>query len=211
MCRLLWVRAAQPFRISDHLAPFAALSRDSSEYQGHGWGCAWLQNNQWQIYRNISPIWREDLSHFGTTTLLVAHARSAFRDEGISVENNMPFFDGERVFIFNGELHGVRIKEKGRIGAEKIFNYVKRFDHHDLLKALTRGTTIIEKRSRYVRAMNLIIADTTSSHLATLYNENQAYFQMYRGQEGTADIVCSEPYPGSTPWQPIDNRSILTL
>ena len=108
MCRLLWVRAAQPFRISDHLVHFAALSRDSSEYQGHGWGCAWLQNNQWQIYRNISPIWQEDISHFGTTTLLVAHTRSAFRDEGISVENNMPFFDGERVFIFNGELHGVR-------------------------------------------------------------------------------------------------------
>lgn len=102
MCRLLWVRAAQPFRISDHLLHFAALSRDSSEYQGHGWGCAWLQNNQWQIYRNISPIWQEDISHFGTTTLLVAHTRSAFRDEGISVENNMPFFDGERVFIFNG-------------------------------------------------------------------------------------------------------------
>jgi len=123
----------------------------------------------------------------------------------------MPFFDGERVFIFNGELHGVRIKEKGRIGAEKIFNYVKRFDRHDLLKALTRGTAIIEKKTRYVRAMNLIIADAASSHLATLYNENQAYFQMYRGQEGTADIVCSEPYPGRTQWQPIGNRSILTL
>jgi glutamine amidotransferase len=123
----------------------------------------------------------------------------------------MPFFDGERVFIFNGELRGVRIKEKGRIGAEKIFNYVKRFDRHDLLKALTRGTAIIEKKTRYVRAMNLIIADAASSHLATLYNENQAYFQMYRGQEGTADIVCSKPYPGRTQWQPIGNRSILTL
>jgi glutamine amidotransferase len=123
----------------------------------------------------------------------------------------MPFFDGKRVFVFNGQLHGVRIKEEGRIGAEKIFNYVKRFDHGDRLKALTRGTAIIEKRTRYVRAMNLIIADTTSSHLATLYNENQAYFQMYRGQEGTADIVCSEPYPGRIRWQPISNRSILTL
>ena len=187
MCRLLWVHAAQPFRISDHLLHFAALSRDNSEYQGHGWGCAWLQDNQWQIYRNISPIWQDDISQFGATTLLVAHARSAFRDEGIAVENNMPFFDGKRVFVF------------------------KRFDHGDRLKALTRGTAIIEKRTRYVRAMNLIIADTTSSHLATLYNENQAYFQMYRGQEGTADIVCSEPYPGRIRWQPISNRSILTL
>jgi len=36
----------------------------------------------------------------------VAHARSAFEDKDIVVENNMPFTDGERVFIFNGELRG---------------------------------------------------------------------------------------------------------
>ena len=211
MCRLLWVRAAQPFRISDHLVHFAALSRDSSEYQGHGWGCAWLQNNQWQIYRNISPIWQEDISHFGTTTLLVAHTRSAFRDEGISVENNMPFFDGKRVFVFNGQLHGVRIKEEGRIGAEKIFNYVKRFDHGDRLKALTRGTAIIEKRTRYIRAMNLILASRESSELATLYNERPDYFQMHRIERDGVALVCSAPYPGEGGWQPIRNHTIQTL
>lgn len=211
MCRLLWVRAAQPFQMSIHLAPFATLSRDSTEYQGHGWGCAWLQGNQWQVYRNISPVWKDDFSQFGTTTLLLAHARSAFRDEGITVENNMPFYDGERVFIFNGELQGVRIRGTGRIGAEKIFNYVKRFDRGDFLKALKKGAAVIEQKTRYVRAMNMIIASPESSQLATLYNENPAYFQMYRGQEEGADIVCSEPYPGRTHWQPISNRSIQTL
>ena len=212
MCRLLWVRAAQPFRISDHLLHFAALSRDSSEYQGHGWGCAWLQNNQWQIYRNISPIWREDLSHFGTTTLLVAHARSAFRDEGISVENNMPFTNGNRVFIFNGELSGVRIRESGRIGAEKIFNYSNRFLHLGTLPGLQKTVEVIEKRTRYIRAMNLIIATPQQSLLSTQYNENQSYFQMHRASTDRFKIVCSEPYHlPDAKWQTIENRTVTEL
>ncbi|MDP6582950.1 MAG: hypothetical protein QF681_20090, partial [Vicinamibacterales bacterium] len=165
----------------------------------------------WQVYRDIRPVWEDDLSRFRTTTLLVAHARSAFRDEGIRVENNMPFFDGRQVFIFNGELQGVRIREAGRIGAEKIFNFIKRFDRDGRLPALERGVAVIEKRTRYVRAMNMIIASRDSSELATLYNENPAYFQMYRSQQAAADIVCSEPYPGETGWWPIDNRTIQTL
>ena len=46
--------------------------------------------------------------------------------KGIKIENNMPFTGGNYVYVFNGELRGVRIKEKGRIGAEKIFNYINR-------------------------------------------------------------------------------------
>ena len=90
---------------------------------------------------------------FDRTTLLVAHARSAFRDEGIVVDNNMPFYDGERVFIFNGELRGVRLRETGRIGAEKVFNFIRLFDRGDPLAAVRRALPIIERRTRYVRAM----------------------------------------------------------
>ena len=211
MWRLLWERAEHPFQITAHLDRFAVLSQASTEYQGHGWGCAWLEDGLWQVYRDIRPVWEDDLSRFSTTTLLVAHARSAFRDEGIRVENNMPFFDGQQVFIFNGELQGVRIREAGRIGAEKIFNFIKRFDRDGRLPALERGVAVIEKRTRYVRAMNMIIASRDSSELETLYNENPAYFQMYRSQQAAADIVCSEPYPGETGWRPIDNRTIQTL
>ena len=211
MCRLLWVRAEHPFQITDHLDRFACLSQASTEYQGHGWGCAWLEEGNWQVYRDIRPVWEDDLARFNTTTLLVAHARSAFRDEGIRVENNMPFFDGQQVFIFNGELQGVRIRESGRIGAEKIFNFIKRFSRDGRLPALQKGVDLIEKRTRYVRAMNMIIVSRDSSELATVYNENPAYFQMYRSRRDVADIVCSEPYPGETGWRPIDNRTVQTL
>jgi glutamine amidotransferase len=143
--------------------------------------------------------------------LLLAHARSAFRDEGIRVENNMPFVDGQRAFIFNGELRGVRIRETGRIGAEKIFNFIKRFDHYGRLPAVQKGVDVIEKRTRYLRAMNLIIASPDSSELATIYNENPAYFQMHCCQQASESIVCSAPYPGESGWQTISNRTIQSL
>ena len=70
---------------------------------------------------------------------------------------------------------------------------------------------LIEKRTRYVRAMNMIIVSRDSSELATVYNENPAYFQMYRSRQAAVDIVCSEPYPGETGWRPTDNRTVQTL
>ena len=128
MCRLLFVNSKQQFAIEDYLKKFALVSRNSREFQGHGWGCAYRVDNDWKFYRNVKPIWEDEFSKFGVSNRLVVHARSAFKDEGIVVENNMPFNDEKNIFIFNGELRGVKIKEEGRIGAEKIFNYIKRFE-----------------------------------------------------------------------------------
>ena len=211
MCRLLSVRARTCFAIGDLLENFAAISKNSPEYQGHGWGCAWLDDGKWRFHHDIRPIWEDDLSGFGSTNLLMAHARSAFRDEGICVENNMPFFDGRYVFIFNGELQGVRIRERGRIGAEKIFNYVKRFDKDDTLQSLKRGVSVIEKRTRYVRAMNFIMADLETTYLVSDYAENPDYFQLHRRRDADMDLICSVAFPGESNWQAIDNHTVTAL
>ena len=193
------------FEIHEHLAALADIARQSEEYQGHGWGCAWLDGGRWRFHHDISPIWEDTARPTGHTTLLVAHARSAFRDEGIRVENNMPFFDGERVFAFNGELHGVRIKERGRIGAEKVFNFVKRFDRGDFREALARGLDAIERRTRYLRAANLVVAGTARRvHYASHFRENPGYFQMHTAYLGGARVLCSEPYPWGD-WAPVEN------
>ena len=212
MCRLLWLRAPKPVQVTQHLEAFAAICKDSSEYQGHGWGCTWLDDNQWRSHHSITPIWEDALNGFNDTSLFLAHARSAFRDEGIRVENNMPFINRNRVFIFNGELSGVRIRESGRIGAEKIFNYSSRFSHLGALPGLQKTVEVIEKRTRYIRAMNLIIATPQQSLLSTHYNENQGYFQMHRASTDRFEIVCSEPYPLlDAKWQTIENRTVTEL
>ena len=206
MCRLLCVRSdvagdlrrGEGFDMHPHLAAFAQLARESREYQGDGWGCAWIADGGWRIHRHISPVWEDTTRPSGRTTLLLAHARSAFRGEGIRVENNLPFFDGERAFIFNGELHGVRIRERGRIGAEKVFNFVKRFGADEMGVALERGVDAIRRRTRYVRAMNVIVADAARRvHYATRFSEDPAYFQMHAARGDGVRILCSAPYPDS--------------
>ena len=95
MCRLLTIRSNTAFSIEPHLKKFADIAQNSKEYQGHGWGCAYLDEAaDWKIYKNINPVWEDDLSRFGKTALFVAHARSAFEDRDIVIENNIPFFDG---------------------------------------------------------------------------------------------------------------------
>ncbi len=211
MCRILYARSDSDFEIGELLEPFAELSRDSREYQGHGWGCAWREDDAWRQYHDIRPIWEDDSRPTGRSSLLLAHARSAFRDEGILVENNMPFSDGDSVFIFNGELRGVRIQSDGRIGAEKIYNYIRRFDRGDKLAATAKAVEIIHKRSAFVRAMNLVLSDGEQSVLSTSYGEDPDYFQLWQKHGDGLRLVCSQPFPGSSGWQPIENHTTLRL
>jgi glutamine amidotransferase len=211
MCRLLLVKAETKFSIAAELQRFATIAAHSKEFQGHGWGCSYLRNGAWQHYKNIKPIWEDDLSGFGESRLLVAHARSAFKDEGIVIENNMPFYDDRYVFIFNGELRGVRIAEQGRIGAEKIFNFIKRFDHGNMLEALTRGTDIIRKRSKYIRAMNIIIAERDRSYLASFFNEDPDYFTLHYSHTSDKTMVASDPLPGHECWEKLPNETVKVI
>ncbi len=194
-----------------HLQAFAHIAEHSREFQGHGWGCAWLENGEWQDYHNIRPIWQDDFSRFGKTTLLLAHARSAFQDKDIRVENNMPFSDGRYQFIFNGELRGVSIRAEGRIGAEKIFNFIRRFDKGDMLAAMHKALPIITRKSRYVRAMNIIIADKERAYVASQFSEDPDYFTMHYKSGGGTLVLCSDPYPGEQGWQPIANQTIREM
>ena len=179
MCRLLFIESKKNFSIPEHLDIFSEICKNSKEYQGHGWGCSYLQDNMWIHYKNIKPIWEDDVRQFTTTNRLIVHARSAFQDKDIFVENNMPFYDDKYIFIFNGELQGVKIKSEGRIGAEKIFNFIKRFHNNSMEDALLKGTEIIKKRSNYVRAMNIIIADKENVYVSSTYNEDPDYFGMH--------------------------------
>lgn len=207
MCRLLYVKSKSEFSITEHLEKFAEMSKNSKEYQGHGWGCAYLLNNEWAYYKCLKPIWEDDLSNFNKTRLLIAHARSAFQDKDIAIENNMPFYDSKYVFVFNGELRGVKINSPGNIGAEKIFNFIKRFDKGNMLMAIKKGVQIINKRTSYVKAMNTIITDGDKAYVSSLFNEEEEYFTMRYKKDLNYIIICSEPYPGETDWRAIKNNS----
>lgn len=207
MCRLLFVQSKNEFEITEHLDQLSRISKNSKEYQGHGWGCSYLEKNNWKHYKNIKPIWEDNLKQFGKTKRLIAHVRSAFEDKEIKVENNMPFYDHKYLFVFNGELRGVKIKSEGRIGAEKIFNFIKKFENIGINSALKKATTILKKRTTYIRAMNIIIADKKKVLVSSLFNEDQDYFQMSVKRTKDFLIVSSEAYSNEEGWKIIPNNS----
>lgn len=200
MCRLLCVKSETKFSVSLYLKQLAAISKNSKEYQGHGWGYAICDNSKWKFYHNIKPIWEDELNINETGTILLAHARSAFENKEIKVENNMPFQNGNFVYIFNGELHGVRIKEEGRIGAEKIFNFFMRFDNGSMTNTLTTGLSQLEKRTKFLKACNMIVADSNQICVVSKFNAEPDYYTLHSKKETNRLIVCSGPFPDEPGW-----------
>lgn len=212
MCRILHAVAAEPFAPAELLRPFAVLSRESREFQGHGWGCAWREPGGWRTHHDVRPIWQSPLPALPPTTRFVAHARSAFEDRDVRVENNMPFVQDGWVFAFNGELRGVRLREEGRIGAEKLFRFVLRFvPGHGPEGALRKALPIVEARSARVRAMNLILAGEDRDWVASVHREDHDYFTLHRKREHGRLITCSEPFPGETGWRELPNDLVEEL
>ena len=208
MCRLLAVQSPSPFDIPACLRPFAQVARRSREWQGDGWGCAWRRDGRWQRYRSIRPVWEDDLEQFGRTDLLLAHARSAFRNDPVALEKNMPYVDGDRAFVFNGELHGVRIRAPGITGAEKMFRFFLRPGRQPGQDGFSRSAAVIRQRTDYVKAMNLILADGTTLYLHSAFSEAEDYFTLHRKTDGGRLLLCSEPFPGETGWSPVPNPSL---
>lgn len=208
MCRLLAIRSRDEVDSEYHLDAFARLCRSSREYQGHGWGCAWIERGAWQRYRSLTPIWEDGFRPPVPVSMLIAHARSAFRDAGIAVENNMPFLAGDQAFVFNGELHGVRLAEEGRIGAEKLFNFLRRIGGTESSAEMRRALGIVRRRSARIRAMNFVIADLRRFLVHCSYDESPEYFTVhYRRSESTI-VVCSEPY-GLGQWHGLECDGVM--
>ncbi len=211
MCRLIAVRDATPFAISAMLRPLATIARRSKEYQGDGWGCAWWNGGVWERHRSLRPIWEDDLDRFGSTVALLGHARSAFRNEGIAVENNMPFVEERAAFVFNGELRGVRISASGRIGAEKLFRFLREMGSETGLESLRHAASVLRKRSGYVRAMNFVLASGPVLRAGTWYSEDPEYFTLHLKRDGSRAVLSSEPFPDEPGWIPVPNGETLEV
>jgi glutamine amidotransferase len=211
MCRLLAVKSEKPFQINPFLERFAEVCKNSKEYQGDGWGCTFLKNNNWKTYKDVRPIWQDDFPDFKTTNILLVHARSAFEESEITVKHNMPFFSNNKAFIFNGELRKVRIKEKGKIGAEKLFNFLNRFEKENYLQSLKKGVSIVEKKSKFIRAMNIVISDKRNFFVISNFNKEPDYFTMWKLETGKTTVICSQPLTGEKEWEKIPNKTIFKV
>lgn len=208
MCRFLALRRGEGFDPAPLFTRFRERCRESEEYQGDGWGLAYRIGEQWTRHRSLAPIWEDEVALPPRVDLLVAHARSAFRNEGITPENNMPFYRDDRVFVFNGELRGVRVRAPGRIGAEKILHLLSMADRGDLSEALSAVDRLLHARSRYVKAMNVAVVDGDRIHALCRYAERPDYFTLHV-RPGDLAGVCSVPLDDG--FQPMANGETRVL
>jgi glutamine amidotransferase len=183
MCRILAITSSVPIDATPILGEFAARCRTSKEYQGHGWGVARATGDvAWQRYRSVRPIWEDERPRFEPARTWIVHARSAFRNEGIVVANNMPFLANDLAFAFNGELRGVRLQAPGDTGAARLLHLLGRFRaaaDGNVLDALVRLDRVVSERSDYVRALNVVAADRDRVYVHSHYSEDAEYFTLH--------------------------------
>jgi Txe/YoeB family toxin of Txe-Axe toxin-antitoxin module len=65
---------------------------------------------------------------------------------------------------------------------------------------------VIESRTRYVKAMNIIVSDVDQAWASSLFNEDTDYFTLRRRTLDGVTAVCSEPYPGTDGWEKLENH-----
>jgi len=77
-----------------------------------------------------------------------------------------------------------------------------------MLGALARGTDLIRKQTKYIRAMNIMIADKDHAYVASIFNEDPDYFTMQRCREGNKLIVASDRLSDAGGWEPIPKGTV---
>ena len=224
MCRILALRSPAPLDALPFVRAFAERCRASTEYQGDGWGVAWRDSGRWQSWRTVAPIWETELATLPSARLFLVHARSAFRDEGVVVGNNMPFVGAGLAFAFNGELRRVRLQAPGDTGAWRLFHLFRRFADAaggDGGQALRRLDEVVRARSDYVRALNVAASDGERLWVHSRFGEDPEYFTLWHATvpraRGDVSVVASEPLRlgpelGAEPsWHPIANGSTVEV
>ncbi|MCB1042702.1 MAG: hypothetical protein KDC35_07175 [Acidobacteria bacterium] len=210
MCRFAYLQDDHPFDIETWLHRFANKCRRSREFQGDGWGIAWWTDRGWQSHVSLDPIWERTSIRMPQATRFLIHARSAHPDHPIALHNNMPFVAGHQAFVFNGECQGVRLSVPGSSGAAKLFHLL-RVDHYENgPQRCLRIASLMEQRSRRVRANNFVWARGPETHVYTQFDELPEYFTVHFRSTGRQVIVASEPLD-DYPWLGLPNRQLMTV
>lgn len=220
MCRFLMVQSEEKIDPKKYLQLFADMCESSvSPYGGrqqHGWGVAWLdENNKWKELKSLNPMW-EDPEKFALvpkTTTIVVHTRRASDAIGIGeIVYNEPFFNGDYCFVFNGRVNGVSLKKPvpGTVGAQKIwFLLQEKLKTMSPEKALAELKTLMEENSSEIIALNTGIATKDSLTALCEYDQYKDYFAL-RTKIGNVNIISSGDLKGLDFLQ-MKNKEIVVL
>jgi len=191
MCRLLAVRSQDAVSPAPYLEKFAFIARTARNSRDTAGVRLAGPARSVADLRNIRPVW-EMISPPSLHHAPGSPRRSAFEDKDIVVENNMPFSDG-KASSFSTVSSGRQDQGRRQDRAEKIFNFIRRFDSGDTLAALKKATGIIRNRTRQIRGMNIIMVKDRRILPLHLFSREIRVFTMHSKENGRL-ILCSEPF-----------------
>lgn len=220
MCRFALITSKKSIQPKIILEEFAEMAKNShaldGDWQGDGWGIAWLEDNQWYGYTSLLPVWKdkEKFKTFNKTKKFLIHARSAsfLQQKGI-LAYNQPYISDNYAFVFNGFLKGVSLSQPipGKIGAEKIWfllqEYLKKNTPEEALKKVR---DVLLKHSREIVALNIGLVSNENMSALCYFSRDPEYYQLqYRFDDGIG-IICSEKLDDFV-WQRIMPREVIGL
>ncbi len=131
MCQLLGVSSNKNVNINFSLREF----KHRGESNHHGWGFAFLENNDWKIIKEPYSLKNEDITQEKfrfKSKIIIGHVRLASCGEKIH-KNTHPFIIENRVFAHNGTVKDVKndknfflvnLKPEGDTDSEYAFCYL---------------------------------------------------------------------------------------
>ncbi len=83
---------------------------------------------------------------------------------------------------------------EGGTGAHKIFNLLKKRLNGSILHSLASVSSLLERKSEYVRAMNIIVLSKSDKllYVQSLFNEDPNYFTLHINRSTDAVVISSE-------------------
>lgn len=207
MCRFLMFKSKKAVKPDRLLSDFAKMCKNNSVWQGDGFGVAWmLDDRSWMLDKSLKPVWEdgEKFKKIPATRLLVVHARGAsFSHQRGNIDFNQPYIDDSICFVFNGELYGVKLNAEGKIGAQKIFNLLKR-------TSLERVGNLLRKNSKKILGMNIGFIKGDSINVRCDYDEQKDYYTLRYYISDDLVMICSEQI-GNYKWKSMKKGEIKEI
>lgn len=199
------------------LSEFAKMCKQSSQWQGDGWGIAYkneklkMKDKKWQVAKSLNPIWENQkmLLEIPRTTTFIVHARSAsFDRHKDNLEFNQPFVANGLIFVFNGFLQRVKLKAEGEIGAQKIFALTQRkVDSLGLEEVLDWIGRLIHRNTSKVEGLNIGLSKGDKFAVLCDFAKDEDYYTIRYHKDNCLTLVCSEPLP-SYKWQRMNKGEV---
>lgn len=188
-----------PRKYLDSFSEMAQKSRAfDGDWQGDGWGVAWLDENGWQVKKLLLSVWQDKkiFTSIPRTKSLVVHARSAsFPSHKGNINFNQPFISGEYAFVFNGLLHGVKlpVPVPGQIGAQKIWYLLQTFlKKYPPAVSLEKIKTLLISHTSEIQALNIGLADKKNIYSLNYFTKHPQYYTLHYEKKTNFELISSE-------------------